>query len=238
MKQCVLVAFLIAAGCAETPVRSAPSGGQNGEPTASFDCDAAIARGIKRLTAGLRDYAPDPQTLESGVRTFERIQGALARRCIVDSWPPEVTQCFATMERRTDIQACQSRLSAEPSSKLATEIAEATRSMDDRDAESVPLARRRRPSKSREGYREALDMMKAFKVDLCNCNDHDLNCGKVATDAYQRAMMDWAATRAGTGVDISAKPDPELEKLTTEVADCARRVMTPAPGPAGSASAP
>ncbi len=81
-------------------------------------------------------------------------------------------------------------------------------------------------------------MLKAYKVDLCNCNDHDLNCGKVATDAYQQVVMDWAATRAGTRIDFGTKPDPELEKLTTEIADCARRVMTPAPGPAGSAGAP
>lgn len=80
-------------------------------------------------------------------------------------------------------------------------------------------------------------MMKAYKVALCDCNDHDMNCGKLATDDYQRAMADWAATGAGTRVDFSAKPDPELEALTTEVADCSKRVFTPAPA-AGSAPRP
>lgn len=81
-------------------------------------------------------------------------------------------------------------------------------------------------------------MMIAYKVALCACNDHDLNCGKVATDDYQRAMADWAATRAGDRIESSAKPDPELEKLVNEVADCSRRVFTPPPGPAGSTPRP
>lgn len=227
MKQLVLVAFLITGGCAETPVRSAASGQPSGEPGGSFDCDAAIGKGIKRLTAKLREYAPDPQTLETGISSFDKIRGALVRRCIVDSWPPEVTQCFATLERRTDLQVCQSRLSAEPSSRLARELAELTSSKQDLCTESMPRARGSQRVTSHDNYREAFEMMKAYKVALCNCNDHDLNCGKLATDDYQRAMADWAATRASTRVDFSAKPDPELERLTFEVADCARRVMTP-----------
>ena len=46
MKQIMLLAFLIAAGC-----------------TRPLDCDAAVDQGIKRLTAGFRVHAPDPQTL-------------------------------------------------------------------------------------------------------------------------------------------------------------------------------
>jgi hypothetical protein len=83
-----------------------------------------------------------------------------------------------------------------------------------------------------------MDMMVAYKVALCACNDHDLNCGKAATDVYQQAMADWVATKAVERVDFSMKPDPELEKLTTEVADCAVRVMTPAPHPAGRTPSP
>lgn len=55
---------------------------------------------------------------------------------------------------------------------------------------------------------------------------------------YQQAMADWAATWAGDRVEFSAKPDPELVKITTEVADCSRRVFTPAPGPAGGTPPP
>ena len=117
MRQFAFIALLIVAGCAETPVRSAPSGQQTGTATASLDCDAAIDKGIKRLAAGLQEYAPDPQTLENGIRTFDRIKGALVRRCVVDSWPPEVTQCFATMERRTDMQTCQTGTSARSGSR-------------------------------------------------------------------------------------------------------------------------
>ena len=67
MKRIMLVAFLIAAGC-----------------TRQLDCDAAVDQGIKRLTAGFRAYAPDPQTLENGTHNFEQIQGTLVRRCTVD----------------------------------------------------------------------------------------------------------------------------------------------------------
>jgi hypothetical protein len=235
-KQLVLVAFLIAAGCAETRVRGTVSGQQAGEPAVSSECDAVIAKGIQRLTAGLREYAPDPHTLENGISSFEKIQGALVRRCIVDSWPPEVAQCFATMERRTDLQTCQSKLGAESSSRLATELAELTSSKQDRCAASTAPARGRRSARS-DGAREAMEMLQTYKAALCDCNDHDVNCGKVATDAYQRAMAGWAARNTGPGPEITARPDPEMEQLVTEIADCSKRVFTPAPA-AGSASRP
>jgi hypothetical protein len=82
--------------------------------------------------------------------------------------------------------------------------------------------------KKKGGAGEAMDMMKKYKTDLCACKDHDMDCGKKATDAYQKAMADWAAKNTGDkAADTSAKPDPEMEKLTTEVADCSKRVMTP-----------
>ena len=221
MRQIVLVAFVITAGCAR-----------------QLDCDAAIDQGIRRLTAGFRAYAPDPQTLEDGTHNLEQIQGTLARRCTVDRWPSEVTQCFATMGSRTDLQACQTRLSSDSASRLTAEIAEATKRKDAPVAECKPPAAGGRSTRSHEGKREAIKMLIAYRVELCQCNDHDVNCGKMATDTYQRAMMDWAATWAREPVEISAKPDPELEKLTIEIADCAKRVFTPAPGPAGSTSSP
>jgi hypothetical protein len=213
MKQIVLVAFLIAAGC-----------------TRQLDCDAAVDQGIKRLTAGFRAYAPDPQTVESGTRTLEQIQGTLVRRCTIDRWPAEVTQCFATMDSGTDLQACQSRLSPDHASRLSTEIAEATRRREAPVAECKPPVPAGRVARVRDARRAAFEMMNTYKIDLCQCNDHDLNCGKVATDAFQRAITDWVAHNDVPPADLSEKPDPEMEKLTQEVADCSRRVMTPAPG--------
>jgi hypothetical protein len=218
MKQIVLVAFLIAAGC-----------------TRQLDCDVAVDQGIKRLTAGLRAYAPDPQTVESGTRTLEQIQGTLVRRCTVDRWPTEVTQCFAAMDSGTDLQACQSRLSPEQASRLSTEIAEATRRREDPVAVCKPPVQVGRAARSRNAERGAMDMMIAYKVALCACNDHDMNCGKVATDEYARAMAAWVPTHKRE-VNLSARPDPEMEQITIEVAECAKRVMTPAPAPAGSSS--
>jgi hypothetical protein len=99
--------------------------------------------------------------------------------------------------------------------------------------------------KKKGGAGEAMEMMKKYKTDLCACKDHDMDCGKKATDAYQKAMADWAAKNTGDkAADTSAKPDPEMEKVTNEVADCSKRVMTPDMGaaagapPAGGAAAP
>jgi hypothetical protein len=90
--------------------------------------------------------------------------------------------------------------------------------------------------KKKGGAGEAMEMMKKYKTDLCACKDHDLDCGKKATDTYQKAMADWAAKNTGDKGDTSAKPDPEMEKVTTEVADCSKRVMTPDMGAAGGAA--
>ncbi|HEX3480175.1 MAG TPA: hypothetical protein VHT91_34395 [Kofleriaceae bacterium] len=89
--------------------------------------------------------------------------------------------------------------------------------------------------KKKGGAGEAMDMMKKYKADLCACKDHDMDCGKKATDAYQKATADYAAKNPADKGDTTAKPDPEMEKLTTEVADCSKRVMTPDMGAAGGA---
>jgi hypothetical protein len=90
--------------------------------------------------------------------------------------------------------------------------------------------------KKKGGAGEAMEMMKSYKTALCACKDHDTDCGKKATDAYQKSMADWAAKNAGDKADTSAKPDPDMEKVTTEVADCSKRVMTPDMGAAGGAA--
>ena len=199
---------------------------------------APVAGNGRALTAGFRAYAPDPQTLENGTHDFEQIQGALVRRCTVDRWPSEVTQCFATMDSRTDLQACQIKLNPDSSSRLTAEIAEATKRGEAPVAECKPLAAGGRAARKRDDNREMFEMMNGYKIDLCSCNDHDLNCGKAATDTFQKVITDWIANREGTPADLGAKPDPAMEKLTIEVAECARRVMTPAPGPAGSTNPP
>jgi hypothetical protein len=231
MKQIVLVALMIAAGCTRQP-----SERPTAEPTVPQDCDAAVDQGIKRLTAGLRTYAPDPQTLESGIHTFEQIQGTLIRRCTVDRWPAEVTHCFATMTSGTDLQACQRRLSSDSSSRLASEIAEATQRREVQVAECKPPVRLSRTERARNAKRDAMDMMVDYKVALCRCKDHDMDCGKATTDDFQRAMANWAATHAGEPGEFDAKPDPRMEKLTEELAECSKRVMTPDLGPTGNRS--
>jgi len=154
-KQLVFVAFLITAGCAETPVRSTPSARQTGTPTSSSDGDAAV-------------------------------------------------------EHRTDAQARQNTLGAEPSSEPATETADAPRRVDD-----------------------FVDLIKAYKVAICNCSDHDRECGKAAGYAFVKIV----AARPGTGFDTSTKPDPEMDRLAEEIAACTKRVFTPDPA-AGSAAPP
>src|SRR5206468_1602551 len=68
----------------------------------------------------------------------------------------------------------------------------------------------------------------------CACKDHDIECGKKASDAYMKSQSE----NAGKAGDMSAKPDPDMEKLQTEIADCTKRVMTPDTGAAGGAAAP
>ena len=133
------------------------------------------------------------------------------------------------MNSGTDLQACQRRLSPEHASRLSAEIAEATRRREAPVAECKPPVVVGRAARSRDAMHEAIAMMVAYKVALCACNDHDQNCGKVATDDYQRAVANWVATRSGE-IDMGAKPDPEVEKIVNEVADCSKRVMTPALG--------
>ena len=88
----------------------------------------------------------------------------------------------------------------------------------------------------KKGGAEAMDMMKKYKADLCACKDHDMACGKNATDAYSKATAEFAAKNPPDKADPGAKADPDMEKLTTEVADCSKRVMTPDMGAAGGAA--
>jgi len=80
-------------------------------------------------------------------------------------------------------------------------------------------------------------MLIAYKDALCACNDHDMNCGREATDDYQRAAAAWAASQS-RDIDFNAKPDAELAEIAAEVAECSKRVFTPAPAPAGSTPPP
>lgn len=84
----------------------------------------------------------------------------------------------------------------------------------------------------KKGDAGAMDAMKKYKTDLCACKDHDIECGKKASDAYMKSQSE----NAGKAADMSAKPDPDMEKLQTEIADCTKRVMTPDTGAAGGAA--
>lgn len=90
----------------------------------------------------------------------------------------------------------------------------------------------------KKGGAEAMEMMKTYKTAICACKDHDTACGTKATDAYQKAQADWVAKNPGDkAADTSGKPDPEQEKLTAELAECSKRVMTPEAAAAGGAAA-
>jgi hypothetical protein len=82
----------------------------------------------------------------------------------------------------------------------------------------------------KKGGGEAMEAMKKYKTDLCTCKDHDVECGKKASDAYMKSQSE----AAGKAADMSAKPDPDMEKVQTEIADCTKRVMTPDVGAAGT----
>lgn len=87
----------------------------------------------------------------------------------------------------------------------------------------------------KKGGGEGMEAMKKYKGDLCACKDHDVECGKKASDAYMKSQSE----AAGKAADMSAKPDPEMEKLQTEIADCTKRVMTPdVPAAGGTAGEP
>lgn len=88
--------------------------------------------------------------------------------------------------------------------------------------------------KKKGGSGETTAAMAKYKTELCACKDHDMECGKKATDAYQKALADLNAKNTEKA-DTSAKPDPELEKLTNEVSECSKRVMMPDPAAAGAA---
>jgi hypothetical protein len=92
--------------------------------------------------------------------------------------------------------------------------------------------------KKKGGAGEAVEMMKKYKADLCACKDHDTACGTKATEALQKAQADWATKNPGEKpADTAGKPDPDQEKLTAEIAECSKRVMTPEMGAAGGAAA-
>lgn len=84
----------------------------------------------------------------------------------------------------------------------------------------------------KKGGGEAMEAMKKYKTDLCACKDHDVECGKKASDSYMKSQSE----AAGKAADMSAKPDPDMEKIQTEIADCTKRVMTPDVGAAGGAA--
>jgi hypothetical protein len=76
----------------------------------------------------------------------------------------------------------------------------------------------------------AVEAMKQYQSDLCACKDHDMECGKTASDVYMK-MQSKIIDKGG---DISPKSEPDVEKLQAEIADCNKRVMAPELGAAGA----
>src|SRR5215813_13077441 len=85
----------------------------------------------------------------------------------------------------------------------------------------------------KKGGGEALEAMKKFKTELCACKDHDLDCAKKAQEAFAKAQTPAEGAKAA---DTAAKPDPEIDKLNTEIQECSKRVMSPDVGAAGGAA--
>jgi len=75
-----------------------------------------------------------------------------------------------------------------------------------------------------EGRRRGDGRHEKYKTDLCAC--------KTTTSSAARRLgrvHEVESENAGKATDMSAKPDPDMEKLQTEIADCTKRVMTPTP---------
>ena len=84
----------------------------------------------------------------------------------------------------------------------------------------------------KKGGGEAMEAMKKYKTDLCACKDHDIECGKKASDAYMKSQSE----NAGKAADMSAKPDPDAGAACRPAAP-RRRAACSAPAPTrGSAS--
>src|ERR1044071_57962 len=66
----------------------------------------------------------------------------------------------------------------------------------------------------KKGGGEAMAAMTKYKGDLCACKDHDVECGKKASDAYMKSQSE----APGKAADRSAKGDKVLEKVQTEIA--------------------
>jgi hypothetical protein len=112
MKKIVLVALVAAAaGC--------------GSKKAGSECDASINKGVENFTKNIKEHTPNPQITERMIGMMDTLKGVLIERCKADSWPPEVVSCFTTVNNRKDMQACQTKLSPEQSSKLTAEISQA-----------------------------------------------------------------------------------------------------------------
>ena len=109
MKKIVFVALLAAAGC--------------GSKKGGSDCDAAIAKAIENFSKSIKEHAPNPQIVDRMMSMMDKLKGVLTERCKADNWPPEVVSCFPTASNPRDMQACQSKLNPEQTSKLRADLA-------------------------------------------------------------------------------------------------------------------
>jgi hypothetical protein len=111
MKTIVLVALLTAAGCSKK----------------GSDCDSAIGKGMDNFSATLKANSGKssmitPQIMEEMQKRLGTLRTTLIQRCTEDKWPAEVTTCFATVSKRDEMQACQSKLSPEQQQKVTQAV--------------------------------------------------------------------------------------------------------------------
>jgi hypothetical protein len=113
MKAIVVVA-LLAAGCS----KQSPAG-----------CDPAIAKGTDSLVATVKARSASTQMQDSMTELAGKMRAALTRRCNEDRWSSEAVECFGKLTTPADLQACETKLSADQVAKMRKELVQATASM-------------------------------------------------------------------------------------------------------------
>jgi hypothetical protein len=102
MKNIVLVALLVAAGCS----KKGP------------DCSAAIGKGIDRYLDGAKQTAAGSPRGESTLKLGDKLKAAMTQRCTDDKWQTDVVVCFGNVVTSADLKACQDRLTRDQRTKL------------------------------------------------------------------------------------------------------------------------
>jgi len=106
MKMIVLAALLAAAGCSKK---------------SGTDCESAIAKGVDSMLATVKSSSSQ-QVRDSVKEIAGKLRTALTQRCTEDKWAIEVVECYAKLTTQGEMQACESKLSAEQRTKLRRDL--------------------------------------------------------------------------------------------------------------------